>query len=325
MSHLPVSRRQLLGGLALAATAAAGCTGIADDAAPSTALRLRLVPEEPTLREQYVVDLAETRLEWSAAAFEAALAGEASTTQYRRPFPSTPEEPRYARREGTYYRLGSVVVDEAEAVRPVLRLRRVEGATEDGQPTPVPAARLPTADERAVRIAWMAARARGNAGGVPWGLVQRGGYVYRDPAAVEGSELLGPDGPARLAFKGTTYAVEVARETFYEPVYRATVAAVAEDPERMEAVLRAKFVDARIPGDELSEAAVEVLEGARYDEYEETHPYSAGYREVIERLHHRAYLDGDIEKDAGVANDRSRLLRYDGEYFDYVLRFVTVQ
>jgi hypothetical protein len=104
-------------------------------------------------------------------------------------------------------------------------------------------------------------------------------------------------------------------------VYRATVTPVAESPDRMEAILRATFVDARLTRESLSADAREVIETARADGYEETHPYSAGYEEVLRRFHRRAYLDGDVEKDAGVRDDRRRMVQYDDVYYDYRLRF----
>jgi len=68
---------------------------------------LTLSAGDRSLRETYVVDLAETRLEHDEAAFAAVLDGETYTTQYRRPFYSTPEDPKYAVHNGTYYRLGA--------------------------------------------------------------------------------------------------------------------------------------------------------------------------------------------------------------------------
>lgn len=56
----------------------------------------------------------------------------------------------------------------------------------------------------------------------------------------------------------------------------------------MEAILRAAFVDARIAREDLSKAARDVIRTARGEGYDETHPYSAGYREVLTTLHERA-------------------------------------
>jgi hypothetical protein len=186
---------------------------------------------------------------------------------------------------------------------------------------PVTASTLPPGDEHAVRVAHMAARARGNVGGVAVGLVQRGGYVYRREDAVEASELLAADGPERVTYRDTTYSVAVTDEQFHEPVYRATADRVATSPERMEAALRGKFVDARVSREGLSREARDAIGEARGEGYAESHPYSSAYEELLEALHARAYVDGNSRKDAGgrVRGERMRL--YDGEYYDYRLRF----
>ncbi|MFW5917281.1 MAG: hypothetical protein ACOCRD_02600, partial [Halorubrum sp.] len=180
---------------------------------------------------------------------------------------------------------------------------------------------LPEGDRRAVEIAHFSARARGNSGGVPVGLVERGGYVYRDEDAIEASALLAADGPSRVEFRDAVYRVEVTRERFYEPVYRAVAEPVAESPERMEAILRAREVGARIDRDDLSADAREVVEAARYGGYEESHPYSDGYAEVIRAFHERPYLDGNVRKDAAWSESGSEKVRYEDRYYDYRLRF----
>jgi hypothetical protein len=326
MTDSTARREFLAGGLAAALTATAGCLEDAgafgsDDAERS--LRLTLAREDGPLRESFVVDLAESKPGWDEEAFAAALGGDDYTTQYRKPFFSTPDDPVYTRNEGTYYRLGSVVVDEATVTRPVLRLFAVDRDADSSEPDGVDAAELPAGDERAVRVAYFAARARGNEGGAPWGLVQRGGYVYRDDEAIGESVLLTDDAPDHVAYRDRVYSVEVSRERFHEPVYRATVEPVAETPERMEAVLRAQFVDARFSREDLSPAAREVVRVAQTDDYTESHPYSTGYREVLRALHRRAYLDGNVRKDAGATEDGRRMIRYDGVYYDYRLRFLS--
>lgn len=323
MTALQPSRRRFVGGVAVSSLlATAGCLGSLDDVGADDAggptLALTLSRVGGTLRETFVTDLADTTPEWDEAGFEAVLDGETYTAQYRKPFFSTPEDPGYTERDGTYYRLGAVVVDEVEVTRPVLRLAAA-GESADGVEA-VPADRLPEVDTKAVHVAQMAARARGNEGGAPWGLVQRGGYVYRGDRAAE-SELAADDGPDVVRFRDRRYAVDVTRERFYEPVYRATVEPVADSPERMEAILRAKFVDARFDRDGLSAGARDVVEAAREGRYEETHPYSSAYREVLRAMHERAYLDGNVRKDAGVDDGGRTLLRYDGVYYDYRLAF----
>jgi hypothetical protein len=284
------------------------------------------------LHESRVTDLAATEVPWDEAAFEAARNGERYTTQYHSPFHADSDDPVYVLSAGTYYECGSVVVDEVTTTHPVLRLYGVDDATgpategataTDSGSEPVPAGELPEGDRRAVRVAHMAARARDNVGGAPWGLVQRGGYVFRNDEAVAASELLTADGPAQVTYREIVYDVEVTEETFHEPVYRATIEPVADSPGEMEAVLRATFLDARFGREDLSGDARDVLREAETADggYAETHPYSAGYEEVLRALHARAYVDGNIEKDARGRHDGRRMLRYDGKYFDYTLRF----
>lgn len=347
----PSRRRVLAGGLAAAIGSIAGCfgdrpLGDSDDGEGSgdadRPLTLTLTDEGETLREGRVADPTEDDPRWDVAAFAAVRAGESYTTQYRKPFLSTANDPTYAVHEGTYYRLGSVVVDEAETTRPVLRLfddgesDASNGSTgtngSDGtngsadEPASdasgvVDADALPEGDRRAVEIAHFAARARGNEGGVPYGLVQRGGYVYRDETAVSTSTLLAADGPTRVRYRDIVYRIETARERFYEPVYRATGEPVAESPARMEAVLRATLVGARLSPDDLSSDAREVLEEARYGGYSEPHPFSAAYEEVLRALHERPFIDGNVRKDAfSGARDRE-LVEYGDRYYDYRLRF----
>jgi len=333
MSDLNPSRRRVLaGGLAAALGAMSGCLDGSVTAGPDDervrVLRLALDEVGETLRERAVVDPDETDPRWDGAAFEAVRAGEPYAVQHRKPFFSTDDDPTHAVHEGTYYRLGSVVVDEAETIRPVLRVFDVAGNDTAGTDESdiegsegVDAETLPEGDQRAVEIAHFAARARGNSGGVPVGLVERGGYVYRNEDAVEASALLAADGPARVSYRDATYRVAVERERFYEPVYRATGEAVAESPERMEAILRALDVGPRVSEEALSVDAREVLERAVHGGYEESHPYSDAYAEVLRSLHERPFIDGNVRKDAPRHWSGSQMLRYDGRYYDYRLVF----
>lgn len=297
-----------------------GGNGIADGGGR----RLQLVlSDAPTpLRSGHVVDFAETERPWDEAAFAAARNGEAYTTRHRTPFGSRPDDPKYARHDGTYYRLGSVVVNERAVTRPVVRLSAVTEAGADA-PESVPAADLSEADRAAVHVAHMAARARGNEGGVPWGAVRRGGFVFRSDDDAGRSRLVGDDRIERVTYRETVYAVEVSRERFYEPVYRATAEPVAESPERMETILRAKFVDARLSRTDLSGEERSVLRDAQAEGYAETRPYSDAYATVLTGLHARAYLDGNIQKDAYVEDPGVGMVQYDGAYYHYRLRFLT--
>ncbi|ELZ45701.1 hypothetical protein C464_11825, partial [Halorubrum coriense DSM 10284] len=107
---------------------------------------------------------------------------------------------------------------------------------------------------------------------------------------------------------------------FHETVYRPTAAAVAERPERMEAILRTTFVGPRIESDELSAEADRILRRAVGDEYGEPYPYSDAYAELLRALDARPYLDGGIRNDAGVLTDRKGMIRYGDDYYERELR-----
>ncbi|WP_424015228.1 hypothetical protein ACOZ35_04320 [Halorubrum xinjiangense] len=342
MDELAPSRRRLLAG-ALAGgigAAAAGCLGTGSDgdagdgdAGNGAELRLSLSRVDGALRDRYVHDRDDPPEEWDEAALDAVLAGESYTTQGRKPFFASPDDPAYVLRDGTYSQVGSVVVDEVDETYPVLRLYEVDGegsggddggdsagdgdsavdAGEDGD--------LPQADQRAVHIAHFAARARGNVGGYPVGLVQRGGYAYRNETARAESVLL-DDGPDRVTYRDTTYRVEIERERFHEAVYRPTAEAVAKSPERMEAILRATLVGPRTEPDDLSEEARRIVEQADTEEYSETHPYSDAYVELLRALDARPFIDGNVRKDAGVRETEEEMIRYGEEYYERYLRIL---
>lgn len=322
------SRRDVLAtAAALAATGLSGCAdhGFVDGGDPERRLVLTLYREDGPLSEAYVTAPNETRSPVDDEAFAAALAGETYTTQHRPPFGAREGRPEYARHDGTYYRLGSVVVDEVTTTHPVVRLYEVGDLDElDTVPDHVSKEKLRRGDQRAVHVAWFAARARDNQGGVPWGLVERDGYVYRRPEAIEDSDLLESTGPDYVAFRERLYEVEVSRETFHEAVYRAEVEPVADSKAQLERILRARLVDARLDPDALTQGEREVIEAARREGYGETHPYSEAYESLLKRMQHWPYLDGDVENDAGDFHDQSlRVLQYGERYFQYRLAFRT--
>jgi hypothetical protein len=212
-------------------------------------------------------------------------------------------------------------VGEATETRPVLRLFAVGEADDETTPEGVAVSALSERDRRAVQVAYLATRAHGNRGGAPWGLVQRGGHVYRRRGELDATGLLADDAPTHITYRGQVFRGEISHEEFHEPIHRTTVEPVASTTDGMEAILRAQFVDARLSRDDLSSAARDVLRTARTDGYGETHPYSDGYREVLRALHRRAYLDGDVQRDAGVDDACRRMVRYDETYYDYRLGF----
>jgi len=321
------TRRRLLGaaaGVGLAAVAGCSTRSPLEDSTERV-LRLTTYREESPLHEQYVTSLNRTSSPVDDEAFAAAVEGERYTTQYRTPFGSRGRHPEFTRHDGTYYRLGSVVVGQETVTHPVLRIYEVGDPDDlDAVPDHVAQPKLPGPDQRAVQIAHMAARARDNEGGVPWGLVQRDGYVYRRESAIEASAILSSDGPTHVAYRDRIYEVRVARETFRESVYRAEVEPVAETPEEMESVLRARLVDAYVTPERLSSDARDVFRRAESDGYAETHPYSQKYEELLKALQAWPFLDGNVEKDAGV-DDGTQLVAYGDEYYEFTLRFVTRQ
>jgi len=320
------NRRQFLAGGATAGLCSlAGCLDALGGDGDGDDQRLQLVLSDTPapLRSGYVIDFTATERPRDDEAFAAAVAGEAYTTQGRTPFGARPDDPKYARHEGTYYHLGSVVVNERAVTHPVVRLTGVADAGADDAPDAVVAETLSEADRTAVHVAHMAARARDNEGGVPWGLVRRGGYVFRDDGAAAKSRLVGADAPSHVIYHDTVYELDVRRERFHEAVYRATAEPVAESPERLEAILRGRFVDARLAGDDLSRKARSILRDAQGEGYAETHPYSDAYRTILTALHARAYLDGNVEKDAYVEDPGVGMVRYGESYYRYRVRFLT--
>jgi hypothetical protein len=323
MDGMLLSRRQLLaGGLAAGLTASTGCLGLGSDTAheeagPELTLSLRRV--DGPLRNRYVHDRESIDPRWDEQALEAAINDEQYTTEYRKPFFATPDDPAYFHQEGTYYQLRSVIVDEVTETHPVLRLFEADGTTS----TPVDGSRegtLPEADRRAVYRGHLAARARGNTGGFPSGLVERGGYVYRRDAARNESVLLAEDGPNYVSYRGIRYEVRVTQEQFHEPIYRPTAEPVATDPERMESILRVTFVGARTSQTELSSEARQIIAKAEPTDYSETYPLSDAYEELLRALEKRAYIDGNIRNDAELRATRNELIQYEDRYYEHSLQ-----
>lgn len=318
-------RTLLVGCAALAGGFLSGCTSgpSADDSSSGSTLRFQMHRIGDSLIDRHVVDLEATRIPWDEEAFQAAIDGSDYTTRYHRPFPVRDgDEPAYARHEGVYYRLDSIVVGEEQVTRPVLRLYRV-GRQGDSTELPdfTPNGALPAVDKRAIEIAHMAARARGNEGGYPVGLVERGGYVYRSEDRERRSRLLTEDGPSHVGYRDTVYRVDVTGETFYEPIYRPDVDPVAESEDEMDALLRGAVVDNRINPGSLTRDERGIVGRARSGGYEESHPFSDPFVSLLEALDRRAYIDGNIERDAGLDSARGDVLKYGEDYYDYHVRF----
>lgn len=162
-----------------------------------------------------------------------------------------------------------------------------------------------------------AARARGNEGGYPVGLVERGGHVYRSDRRE--SQLLGDSAPSHVGFRDVVYRTEVATETFYEPIYRPDLEPVADSEEEMEDVLRAVLVDSRIDQESLTTDERRIVQNAIGGGYQDTHPFSEPLVSLLEGLDRREFVDGNIEKDATIDRTRENVLKYGEEYYDYYL------
>ncbi|WP_281195995.1 hypothetical protein [Halorubrum sp. F4] len=135
------SRRQLLAsGLAAGLTATAGClelggdTGSGDEAAETT-LSVSLTGITGPLRDRYVHEHDTHDDRWDDQALAVTLNSTQYTTQHRKLFFASPDDPAYVRREGTYCQPGSVIVDEVSETHPVLRLFEADDTSE----TPVDA------------------------------------------------------------------------------------------------------------------------------------------------------------------------------------------
>lgn len=317
------TRRQVIaaGGVSVSALIG-GCTDLLGrrDERPVATLRLSLSAMDGPLRERYVEDLEATRPPWDEEAFAAALNGTAYTTRHHTPFLARgDDEPTYALHDGTYYHLDSVVVGEETVTHPLLRLYEVGRVDSLSDPPEyVSKSSLPRPDKQAVQTAYFAARARDNVGGVPWGLVERDGYVYRDDEAVAVSSLLADDGPTHVEVRDTVYEVSVTRERFHEAIYRPDADPVAGSPAEMESILRAALLQARLSRDDLSDQERAILRDARGDGYSEQFPFSDAYESLLRKLDHWAYLDGNIEKDA-IEDDTSHVLLYNDRYYEYLL------
>lgn len=317
------TRRQVIaaGGVSVSALIG-GCTDLLGrrDERSATTLRLSLSAMDGPLRERYVEDLEATRPPWDEEAFAAALNGTAYTTRHHTPFLARgDDEPTYALHDDTYYHLDSVVVGEETVTRPLLRLYEVGRVDSLSDPPEyVSKSSLPQPDKQAVQTAYFAARARENVGGVPWGLVERDGYVYRDDEAVAVSSLLADDGPAHVEVRDTVYEVSVTRERFHEAIYRPDVDPVAGSPAEMESILRAALLQSRLSRDDLSDQERTILRDAMGDGYSEQFPFSDPYEALLRKLDHWAYLDGNIEKDA-IEDDTAHVLLYNDRYYEYLL------
>lgn len=89
----------------------------------------------------------------------------------------------------------------------------------------------------------------------------------------------------------------------------------------MEAILKATFVGARISQADHSSEAQQILFEAEAEDYSETHPFSDAYEELLRALDKRAYIDGNIRKDAGVHANENEMIQFEDAYYEYVLRF----
>lgn len=285
---VPSSRRRVLAGGAGALAALAGCSALTSDSRTfEYALTLERVESPigdhvlwtPPLSDDTPM-AAERR-----TALRAATDGERYMTYGYEPLP----DGEYAERNGTYYRVGSVVTGRERIARSVLRLEWVGRIDElERVPEHTPVDDLPPLDGNAAIIAFLAARARHTGGGAPWESIERGGYVYRRP----GESVLAPDPDYEyLTTHGVVLRVRVSREVIPEPEYTAVATPVASSRAGFRDVIDAAVVDVHLSRGDLTDAARDVLGRAGLDPYRETTPLSSGFEELLIALDLREFLD----------------------------------
>ncbi|QLH76031.1 hypothetical protein HZS55_01345 [Halosimplex rubrum] len=310
------SRREFLAAAGLAAgTALSGCAAVeglsgeqqltytldADRLGTSLApLAMWESPEEP---RPWTADY--------AANVDAAVAGERPTTHGYRPVP----DGEYVERDGTYYRLAVVTTGLERIERPVLRLGWVGRLDElEDPPDRVRFPALTRLDQRAVKIAYVAARHREMGGTAPGDVIEAGGYVYR--RGYEGPQsALAPD-PIHdhVEYNGSVLEVSVERREFAEPARTGVAIPVADSEAEFERALDGDMVDARLDPEALSEDQRLMLVR---DDYEETTPLSAGYRELLADLGLGDLLDAGSER--GPRAENGLYLALGEEYYRYGL------
>ncbi|QPV61800.1 hypothetical protein I7X12_13700 [Halosimplex litoreum] len=310
------SRREFLAAAGLAAgTSLAGCAAVeglsgeqqltytldTDRIGTSLApLALWEPPEEP---RPWTADY--------AANVDAAVAGERPTTHGYRPIP----DGEYVERDDTYYRLAVVTTGLERIERPVLRLEWVGRLDElDDPPGRVRLPALTRLDQRAVKIAYVAARHREVGGTAPGGAVEAGGYVYR--RGYEGPQSAFAPDPLHehVEFNGTVLEVSVERREFAEPARTGVAIPVADSEAGFERALDGEMVDARLDPETLSEDQRPML---YRDGYEETTPLSEDYRELIADLGLGDLLD--VGTETGSRAENGLHLALGEEYYRYGL------
>ena len=246
-----------------------------------------------------------------AANVESAVAGERPTTYGYRPVP----DGEYVERDGTYYRLAVVTTGLERIERPVLRLEWVGRLDEmDDPPGRVRFPALTRLDQRAVKIAYVAARHREMGGTAPGTVVEAGGYVYR--RGYEGPTSAFAPEPLHdyVEYNGTVLEVSVERREFAEPARTGVAIPVADSEAEFERALDGEMVDARLDAEALSEDQRLML---YRDGYEETTPLSADYRALLADLGLADALDAAGEDPPRAEN--GLYLALGEEYYRYGL------
>lgn len=105
-------------------------------------------------------------------------------------------------------------------------------------------------------------------------------------------------------------------------LHQPDVEPVTESDARLERILEAQLVDARLNPNSLTQAERRIVQQAQHDGYEASHPFPKELDSLLRKLDERAYIDGNISKDALVDADDRSVLKYGREYFDYRLRLV---
>ena len=281
----PPSRRQFLaGGTAGLAVALAGCASLDSlgDSEPQFEYTLNFVRLDSDPVEYARYDPGDDEFARTAnAALDAVLPDGRYTSYGYEPLASD----QYVEHEGRYFRTDVVVTGRERMERTVVYAEEVPEDDVPGDTLLVDD--LDRVDARVVKIHHSNVQTDGQGGGSDL-LTDRGGYVLRRPAEMEGRFASGDlDGRVVSMTDGGpwNYRFTVETETVLETAYTAYVTEVADSREAFREIVMADRVDVELSAGDLSGDLRALFERVRaFDEFRETTPLSATYEELLERL-----------------------------------------
>ncbi|WP_251342874.1 hypothetical protein [Haloplanus halophilus] len=305
---VPTRRRLLRTAAATTATAVAGCAATdftGSEPAAEYVLTVDSAGASPVAHAIYEPDDGALFGDPARAALDGILPDGRHTTYGYEPLP----DGAYVHRDGTYYRIASVVTGRKRLPR---LLVRVDPLPEDRVPEDaVLIDTLPRPSARALKMLHTHAQTDGETGTAD--LLRGDAYVLRRPAERE-SRLATGDLDGRVVTMTESgswaYRVEVARERIVEPAHTALALPVADSRSEFRDVVFAARVDAELAPDALSRESRERLEQAvARGTYAETEPVSEPFDALLDAL------------GLGAVDDavNGRLLWYDGELHRYGL------